>query len=123
MAPDLIAQMLDKLVANAVEFAAGGPIEVRLERDNGHAKLTVANDGPLLPDADPQRLFDSMVSVRSGIDTGGTASGTRPLHRAPDRRVPRRACARRESATTGKASSSPRGGERPFRQYGPLIPS
>ena len=68
-APDLIAQMLDKLVANAVEFAAGGTIEVRLECDDGHAKLMVANDGPLLPDADPERLFESMVSVRSGIVT------------------------------------------------------
>lgn len=68
-APELIAQMLDKLVANAVEFADGGALEVKLERDEGTAKLSVANDGPPLPDAPPERLFESMVSVRAGSDT------------------------------------------------------
>ena len=61
----LIAQMLDKLVANAVEFsAAGTPIVVRLERGDTELRLSVENEGPLLPDAMRGRLFDSMVSVR-----------------------------------------------------------
>ncbi len=68
-APDLIAQMLDKLVANAVQFAMGGAIEVNLERKDEEAQLTVANNGPPLPDAPPGRLFESMVSVRTGGDT------------------------------------------------------
>jgi dedicated sortase system histidine kinase len=64
-APEMIAQMLDKLVANAVEFsAAGTPIVVRLERGDTELHLSVENEGPLLPDAMRGRLFDSMVSVR-----------------------------------------------------------
>jgi dedicated sortase system histidine kinase len=64
-APEMIAQMLDKLVANAVEFsAAGTPIVVRLERGDIELRLSVENQGPLLPDAMRGRLFDSMVSVR-----------------------------------------------------------
>jgi signal transduction histidine kinase len=63
---DLFAQMLDKLVANAVEFAAGGGVEVRLSRTNGHAALSVANEGPPLPPETAGRLFDSMMSVRGG---------------------------------------------------------
>jgi len=64
-APEMIAQMLDKLVANAVEFsAAGTPIVVRLERGDTDLRLSVENEGPLLPDAMGGRLFDSMVSVR-----------------------------------------------------------
>jgi two-component system sensor histidine kinase ChvG len=64
-APEMIAQMLDKLVANAVEFsAAGTPIVVRLERGDTELWLSVENEGPLLPDAMGGRLFDSMVSVR-----------------------------------------------------------
>src|SRR5450631_1228853 len=64
-APELIAQMLDKLVANAVEFSVEGtPIVVRLERDDAELRLTVENEGPPLPDAMHGRLFDSMVSVR-----------------------------------------------------------
>jgi dedicated sortase system histidine kinase len=64
-APEMIAQMLDKLVANAVEFsAAATPIVVRLERGDTELRLSVENQGPLLPDAMHGRLFDSMVSVR-----------------------------------------------------------
>jgi dedicated sortase system histidine kinase len=66
-APDLYAQMLDKLVANAVDFAAGDePIRVRLEARDGQANLTVSNRGPRLPEAMAGKLFESMVSVRSG---------------------------------------------------------
>jgi len=63
--PEMLAQMLDKLVANAVEFSAPGtPIVVRLERGESELRLTVENEGPPLPDAMHGRLFDSMVSVR-----------------------------------------------------------
>ena len=69
-APDLIAQMLDKLVANAHEFAASDTaVTLRLVRSGAAARLTVLNDGPPLPQGMRERLFDSMVSVRPG--TGG----------------------------------------------------
>jgi dedicated sortase system histidine kinase len=69
-APDLIAQMLDKLVANATEFATNNaPVVVRLTRieapSGAQARLSVENEGPPLPEAMQGRLFDSMVSVRS----------------------------------------------------------
>jgi two-component system, OmpR family, sensor histidine kinase ChvG len=69
-APDLIAQMLDKLVANAAEFATNdAPIIVRLSRSEvptgAQVELAVANEGPPLPEAMQGRLFDSMVSVRT----------------------------------------------------------
>ncbi|HKA42186.1 MAG TPA: ATP-binding protein [Burkholderiales bacterium] len=64
-APDLFAQMLDKLAANAADFAEGEtPIEVALERDSGEALLRFSNTGPLLPAEMKDRLFESMVSVR-----------------------------------------------------------
>jgi signal transduction histidine kinase len=64
-APELFAQMLDKLVANAVEFATHGAIQIRLARDERVAHLVVSNEGPPLPAEIADRLFDSMVSVRS----------------------------------------------------------
>ncbi len=65
VAPDLVAQMLDKLVANAAEFAhTGTPIDLALERTGGEARLAIANAGPRLPENMEGRLFDSMVSVR-----------------------------------------------------------
>lgn len=64
-APDLIAQMLDKLVANAVEFGVPGrPVVVRVETAGDTALLSVSDDGPLLPETMRERLFESMVSVR-----------------------------------------------------------
>jgi two-component system, OmpR family, sensor histidine kinase ChvG len=65
-APDLIAQLLDKLVANARDFcAAGSTIDVRIESDGAQVTLSVANAGPQLPVAMVGQLFDSMVSVRA----------------------------------------------------------
>jgi signal transduction histidine kinase len=57
--------MLDKLAANAVDFATGDPIEVSLERSGNTAILHFSNTGPLLPAAMKERLFESMVSVRA----------------------------------------------------------
>ncbi len=66
-APDLFAQMLDKLAANAADFSAGDtPVRIALVKNTHEAVLSFANRGPLLPDAMRERLFESMVSVRSG---------------------------------------------------------
>ncbi len=70
-APELYAQMLDKLVENAVEFSTGGEIDVRLARDGNVAELAIANEGPPLPAGMEDRLFESMVSVRDS----GAADG------------------------------------------------
>jgi two-component system sensor histidine kinase ChvG len=62
--PDLAAQMLDKLVENAVDFSLPEtPVRVTLEESDGAVVLTVANSGPLLPQEMQGRLFESMVSV------------------------------------------------------------
>jgi two-component system sensor histidine kinase ChvG len=62
-AADLLAQMLDKLVENAVDFAAPGTaIRISLVSD---AVLRVENQGPALPDAIRESLFESMVSLRN----------------------------------------------------------
>lgn len=62
--PEIVAQMLDKLVDNAIDFATGGTIEVTLARDGDRARLTVANEGPPLPDGGAERLFEPLVSIR-----------------------------------------------------------
>ncbi|GAA0374480.1 proteobacterial dedicated sortase system histidine kinase [Bowmanella denitrificans] len=70
-APELFAQLLDKLVANAVEFATQGtPVEVVLKRHGRKAVLEISNQGPLLPAQMQGRLFDSMVSVRPPNQAG-----------------------------------------------------
>ena len=64
-AADLLAQMLDKLVENAVDFAsAGTAIRISLAPAQAEVRLRVENDGPPLPEALRDSLFGSMVSHR-----------------------------------------------------------
>jgi dedicated sortase system histidine kinase len=68
-APDLIAQMLDKLVENAVDFCPdAGLITVRLARAGSEYELSVANDGPVIPETMRERLFESLFEHRQGHD-------------------------------------------------------
>jgi dedicated sortase system histidine kinase len=63
--PELIVQMLDKLVDNAVDFSpAGSTIVVGLAAGDRLAVISVSNPGPPLPERMRSQLFDSMVSVR-----------------------------------------------------------
>lgn len=60
-----LVQLLDKVVANAVEFSrAGRPIRLVCREDSGDAVMSVSNSGPYLDPAMKDRIFDSMVSVR-----------------------------------------------------------
>ena len=62
---DLIAQMLDKLIDNAVSFSPSASlITVTLTSNEKEIGLCVTNTGPLLPESMRNQLFDSLVSVR-----------------------------------------------------------
>ena len=66
---ELVAQLLDKLVDNAVSFSApGSRIDVVLGESGDDLVLSVANRGPTLPAKMRGRLFDSLVSIREQRD-------------------------------------------------------
>ncbi len=68
-APELIIQMLDKLVDNAVDFSApGDTITLRLTGDADALKLSIHNPGPPLPEKMREQIFASMISVRQNED-------------------------------------------------------
>jgi len=59
--------MLDKLVDNAVDYCPPGQrIEIALEADAKHYRLSVSNEGPLLAPAAEHKIFDMLVSDRTG---------------------------------------------------------
>lgn len=71
--PETIAQALDKLISNAVDYALPGTeilLELgrvptgRLAPVGGGFVLAVSNQGPSLPEQMTNSLFESMVSVR-----------------------------------------------------------
>jgi two-component system, OmpR family, sensor histidine kinase ChvG len=71
-APELIVQMLDKLVDNAVDFSAdGATISIVLAVEPDHAELSVANPGPPLPPEATTKLFESLWQSRTEPDTAG----------------------------------------------------
>jgi signal transduction histidine kinase len=66
-APDLIVQMLDKLIDNAVDFSPpGSSITVRLRSLGREAVLEVDNPGPVIAPESRGRLFESLWQSRTG---------------------------------------------------------
>lgn len=62
---ELLAQMLDKLVDNAVSYSKiHSPIRLSVRILSKYIVLSVENDGPLLPENSRSQLFDSLVSLR-----------------------------------------------------------
>lgn len=69
-----IDQVLNNLISNAVKFSAPGTtVVVRAFRSDGQATVSVKDEGPGIPDAERQKLFQpfSRTSVQS---TGGEKS-------------------------------------------------
>jgi len=68
--PELLIQMLDKLIDNAVDFSRqDDTIFVVLSKQDDGFQLTVMNPGPALPERMRTQMFDSMVSMRGGENT------------------------------------------------------
>lgn len=61
---DHIAQMLDKVISNAVEFSADDIVRISFKCDKQYYELSIENKGDCLPSQMQEQLFDSMVSVR-----------------------------------------------------------
>ena len=69
-APDLIVQMLDKLIDNAVDFSPEGTcLTIRLSADAGQVVIEVDNPGPTLAGEGHSHLFESLWQSRSGSDS------------------------------------------------------
>jgi two-component system sensor histidine kinase ChvG len=69
-APDLIVQMLDKLIDNAVDFSPlGATIAVRLTAEPQALRLEVENPGPALAPQIAGQLFESLWQSRPDGDS------------------------------------------------------
>jgi signal transduction histidine kinase len=69
-APDLVVQMLDKLVDNAVDFSpAGATIILRVRLEQHAAVVEVDNPGPPLSAGTSAHLFESLWQSRTDSDS------------------------------------------------------
>ncbi|MBR9872183.1 MAG: histidine kinase [Gammaproteobacteria bacterium] len=74
--PEMLVQMLDKLVDNARDFTPeGGAIEMRLEHDPEHYTIEVFNEGSNLPVNPGVDIFGAFVSQREGKAEGHLGQG------------------------------------------------
>ena len=71
-----LVRLLGNLLDNAERYA-GGEVEVRVTAQDGRARLTVTDDGPGIPPADRERVFERFTRLDSARSrgTGGTGLG------------------------------------------------
>jgi signal transduction histidine kinase len=69
--PDLIDRLTANLLDNAIQHnTPDGSIEITTTASNGHAVLTVANTGPLVPPAEVSRLLQPFQRLAARTSTG-----------------------------------------------------
>lgn len=74
--PRRVRQILLNLLSNAIKFGGGSPIRVDWKKlDEGGIEVSVADQGPGIPAADLQRIFDEFVQLATEVPTGGTGLG------------------------------------------------
>jgi len=73
---DRLTQVFENLLANAVSFSpADGTVTVTLRIDSRHAVVTIADEGPGIPEEHLERIFSRFFSYRPGDTGDGGHSG------------------------------------------------
>ena len=73
---DRIQQVLVNLLDNAVKYG-GGKVSVRVDSRNGYVRVAVTDEGPGIPPAEQQRIFEKFyrAEVQQTHGPGGTGLG------------------------------------------------
>ncbi len=72
----LLAQVVANLVENSLKYVpAGGHIEVKAERVGAGSRLTVADDGPGIPESERTHVLQPFVRLPAAASTAGTGLG------------------------------------------------
>ena len=66
----LLRRLVRNLVENAQRYGGGTPIEVSVKREDGCAVLEVTDQGPGVPEAERQRIFEPFYRLAGGAETG-----------------------------------------------------
>ena len=75
---DRLAQVVGNLLDNAARATGGaGAVSVSVDRTGDEAVVRVTDDGPGVPEADRERIFDRLVRLDAGRDdrSGGAGLG------------------------------------------------
>jgi PAS domain S-box-containing protein len=105
-----IDQAITNLIANAIKYAAGAPIEISLHRDEQSAWIEVRDHGPGLPEGHEDTVFERFERAAPMQNYGGLGLGLYVVSQIAE--------AHGGSATAANAS----GGGACFRVRLPLVP-
>jgi signal transduction histidine kinase len=73
--PHLLSQALANLIDNALKYANGGELQLRVFRDGEDAVVEVADRGPGIAEADREIVFDRFVRLEPSRSTPGNGLG------------------------------------------------
>ena len=71
----LLSQALANLLDNALKYAGGGEIQIRVLRGEGRAALEVSDRGQGIPEADRETVFNRFVRLEPSRTTPGNGLG------------------------------------------------
>ena len=71
---DHARQVLANLVENALKYSTG-PVRLDVERLDGHVRFVVVDEGPGIPPAERERVFEKFYRVDPHQRTGGSGAG------------------------------------------------
>jgi signal transduction histidine kinase len=71
----LLSQALANLLDNAIKYAGGGELELRVFPEDGQAVLEVTDQGPGIAEADRQSVLDRFVRLEPSRTTPGNGLG------------------------------------------------
>jgi signal transduction histidine kinase len=71
----LLSQALANLLDNAIKYAGGGEIQIRVSRRDGRAILEVNDRGPGIPATDREAVFDRFIRLEPSRSTPGNGLG------------------------------------------------
>lgn len=71
----LLSQALGNLIDNALKYAGGGEIAIRVARRGGRALLEVADRGPGIAESNREIVFDRFVRLEPSRSTPGNGLG------------------------------------------------
>jgi signal transduction histidine kinase len=70
-----VEQVVSNLVTNALKYAPTTPIEVRVRRGGDRVLISVSDQGPGIPLADQERIFERFERLDRPTSQGGTGLG------------------------------------------------
>jgi signal transduction histidine kinase len=70
-----VEQVITNLLTNALKYAPGAAVEIRIEGDAQRARVTVRDEGPGVPAPDQERIFRPFERAASDPAVGGLGLG------------------------------------------------